>query len=565
MTVIVTGGAGFIGSHVVDALLARGDEVHVVDDLSNGHAREACPPARRCTCTTFASHSTRSSRETGAEAIVHLAAQADVRVSVAEPALDAAINVLGTVNVLEAARLAGARVVFASTGGAIYGECARPARENDPCLPLSPYGAAKLAGEGYLGAFARLHGMPHVALRFGNVYGPRQDPHGEAGVVAIFLGQLLEASRMPDLRRRLPEPRLRLRGRRGAGDDAALDSDAGGVFNVGTGIADVGARAVRTPAARSPGSDATPVHEPARAGELGAERPRPRACGGRDRIPARRRRSPKASQRPGGRCDPTLRALLAVGAPCSSSREGARRRRANVLPWTSPYQHDDRLDPTVANGGTRRLRRRCDRAARPRGRRRRADRKALHGRHRPPDRQAPGGDGLHARRAKAVAAVKISSAPRSRLRTSHAGKVVRARAQRQRPPGRRGGDRVPRLAARLPHRWRRERAQLRFHAQPRHVPPGLRRRGPAPGARSRNSPSSGRSTACACRSCTAPTPSSSSAPSGTRRRPLRAARRGDGRSARSPTAGRIVGSLTASRAWSSSPPGENRLLFGSSV
>ena len=174
--------------------LARGDEVHVVDDLSKGK-REQVPAA-----ATLHVHDIREPldaivRESGAQAIVHLAAQADVRVSVGDPAFDAAVNVLGTVNVLEAARLVGARVVFASTGGAIYGECERPARESDPCLPLSPYGAAKLAGEGYLGAFARLYGAPHVSLRFGNVYGPRQDPHGEAGVVAIFLGRLRDGSR----------------------------------------------------------------------------------------------------------------------------------------------------------------------------------------------------------------------------------------------------------------------------------------------------------------------------------------------------------------------------------
>ena len=134
--VIVTGGAGFIGSHVVDALVARGDEVHVVDDLSHGRAGERPGCARRCTCTTSASRSTRSSRATGAEAIVHLAAQADVRVSVEDPVATRRSTSLGTVNVLEAARQVGARVVFASTGGAIYGECARPAREDDP-LPAA--------------------------------------------------------------------------------------------------------------------------------------------------------------------------------------------------------------------------------------------------------------------------------------------------------------------------------------------------------------------------------------------------------------------------------------------
>ena len=199
MAVIVTGGAGFIGSHVVEALLARGDDVHVVDDLSTGF-RANVPAA-----ATLHVHDVREpldgiAQETGARSIVHLAAQADVRVSVAEPVRDAGINVVGTVNVLEAARLVGARVVFASTGGAIYGECERPAREDDPCLPLSPYGAAKLAGEGYLGAFARLYGVPHVSLRFGNVYGPRQNPHGEAGVVAIFLGRLQSGAAVPHLR-----------------------------------------------------------------------------------------------------------------------------------------------------------------------------------------------------------------------------------------------------------------------------------------------------------------------------------------------------------------------------
>jgi UDP-glucose 4-epimerase len=267
MRTLVTGGAGFIGSHVVEALVARGDEVHVVDDLSNGKREHV--PAR----ATLHVHDVREPldaivRATGAEAIVHLAAQADVRVSVDRPAFDAAVNVLGTVNVLEAARQAGARVVFASTGGAIYGECDAPARENDPCLPLSPYGAAKLAGEGYLGAFGRLHGAGHLALRFGNVYGPRQDPHGEAGVVAIFLGRLLEGRE------------CKIFGDGGQSRDyvyvgdvaratlSAIDRDAGGVVNVGTGIAttvlelyDV-CRSVT-------GSDADPVHEAARPGELG--------------------------------------------------------------------------------------------------------------------------------------------------------------------------------------------------------------------------------------------------------------------------------------------------------
>jgi len=267
MTIIVTGGAGFIGSHVVEALLARGDEVHVVDDLSKG-VRENVPAAATLHVYDVREPLGAIVRETGAKAIVHLAAQADVRVSVAEPARDASVNVLGTVNVLEAARPVGARVVFASTGGAIYCECERPAREDDPCLPLSPYGAAKLAGEGYLGAFARLYGVPHVALRFGNVYGPRQDPHGEAGVVAIFLGRLLDG-----------EP-CRIFGDGSQSRDyvyvgdvsratiAALAGDVGGVLNIGTGIATSVLDLYEVCRSVS-GSDAEPVHEAARAGELG--------------------------------------------------------------------------------------------------------------------------------------------------------------------------------------------------------------------------------------------------------------------------------------------------------
>ncbi len=266
MRVIVTGGAGFIGSHLVEALVARGDEVHVVDDLSNGKRAHVGPGA------TLHARDVRDPlddlvAEVRPEAIAHLAAQVDVRVSVAEPVRDASVNVVGTVNVLEAARTTGARVVFASTGGAIYGECERPAREDDPRLPLSPYGTSKLAGEEYLASFSRLHRATHVSLRFGNVYGPRQDPHGEAGVVAIFLGRLRDGETC-----RIFGDGTQTRDYVFVGDvvqamTAALDRPEGGTFNVGTGT-ETSVLGLYEACRVAAGSDAPAVHEPERTGEL---------------------------------------------------------------------------------------------------------------------------------------------------------------------------------------------------------------------------------------------------------------------------------------------------------
>jgi UDP-glucose 4-epimerase len=194
---IVTGGAGFIGSHVADGLLARGDRVAVVDNLASGR-RERVPRNAE-----FHELDIRDDAGLAAlvdefqpDAIMHLAAQADVRVSVQDPGLDADVNVRGTIGVLAAARRAGARVVFSSTGGAIYGEVdAIPSPESTPSAAMAPYGISKLCGEHYLGLENRLYGTRHLTLRYGNVYGPRQDPHGEAGVVAIFFGKLLDGAR----------------------------------------------------------------------------------------------------------------------------------------------------------------------------------------------------------------------------------------------------------------------------------------------------------------------------------------------------------------------------------
>ena len=190
MTVLVTGGAGFIGSHVAEALVARGKDVVVLDDLSSGK-RENLPEGAELVEGDIREPQDELFAGVKPDVCFHLAAQADVRVSVARPEHDARINVIGTINLLEAAREHGTQLVFSSTGGAIYGECDGPAPENAPRQPLAPYGTSKLAGEEYLATYNRLHGTKHVALRYGNVYGPRQDPHGEAGVVAIFFKRFL--------------------------------------------------------------------------------------------------------------------------------------------------------------------------------------------------------------------------------------------------------------------------------------------------------------------------------------------------------------------------------------
>ena len=186
MRALVTGGAGFIGSNLVDALVARGDDVVVLDDLSSGKRSNVNPATRFVEGSILTDALEEAMRD--AEICFHLAAQADVPTSVARPEFYAQVNVLGTVRVLAAA--GDAPVVFSSTGGAIYGECRRPAREDDPLLPLSPYGIAKLAGEEYLSGWNRMHGTRHTALRFANVYGPRQEAGLEGGVVAIFLNAM---------------------------------------------------------------------------------------------------------------------------------------------------------------------------------------------------------------------------------------------------------------------------------------------------------------------------------------------------------------------------------------
>lgn len=191
MRVLLTGGAGFIGSHVADHLLARGHEVAIVDDLSSGK-RDNVPEGARFYELDIRSGCAEVFGDFEPEALCHQAAQMDVRRSVREPDFDASVNVLGTIRLLENCIDTEVRkVVFASTGGAVYGEQREyPATEEHPQYPISPYGVSKLAGERYLHYYHVQYGLPYIALRYANVYGPRQDPHGEAGVVAIFCGNL---------------------------------------------------------------------------------------------------------------------------------------------------------------------------------------------------------------------------------------------------------------------------------------------------------------------------------------------------------------------------------------
>ncbi len=236
MKILVSGGAGFIASHVSEALLSEGHDVHILDDLSGGR-RENIPEG-----AVFHEMDIRSREaaacmmEQGFEAFVHHAAQMDVRKSVADPSFDATVNILGLLNVMEAGRRAGLKkVVFASTGGAIYGEPDyAPQDERHATRPLSPYGVAKLCSERYLDYYRNQYGIPFVALRYGNVYGPRQNPHGEAGVIAIFAQRMLRGEQPV-----VYGDGLQTRDYVYVGDVAqanlkALRYDGSGVFNIGT-------------------------------------------------------------------------------------------------------------------------------------------------------------------------------------------------------------------------------------------------------------------------------------------------------------------------------------------
>jgi UDP-glucose 4-epimerase len=264
---LVTGGAGFIGSHLTDALIAAGDSVTVVDDLSRGRRDQVNAAATFVELDITSDALAAAMAGAKPEVVFHHAAQIDVRASVRDPLHDADVNVVGTVNVLRAAIDAGARrVVFASSGGAIYGDTeVIPTPETHPCLPESPYGTAKLCAEAYGGTFSRQAGIEFVALRYANVYGPRQDPHGEAGVIAIFAMRLLAGD--PPV---INGDGLQTRDYVHVHDVvranlAAVDGPAG-IHNIGTGVeTDVNAIYRMLAAACGAGGDA--VHGPAKPGE----------------------------------------------------------------------------------------------------------------------------------------------------------------------------------------------------------------------------------------------------------------------------------------------------------
>jgi UDP-glucose 4-epimerase len=267
-TVCVTGGAGFIGSHVADAFLAEGRRVLIIDNLSGGKRENVPQGAELHVLDIRSKEAAELVRESGIELLVHHAAQMDVRRSVEDPAFDAEVNILGSLNLAEAARRGGVRqILFASTGGAIYGEQDYfPADENHPARPISPYGISKLSFERYLYYYHVAYGLDATCLRYANVYGERQNPHGEAGVVAIFLNRLL-AGQAPTIN----GEGLQTRDYVHVSDVVRANVSAAGrpgfhIYNVGTGI-ETSVVDLYNEIARALGSDLKAQHGPAKPGE----------------------------------------------------------------------------------------------------------------------------------------------------------------------------------------------------------------------------------------------------------------------------------------------------------
>lgn len=268
MKVLVTGGAGFIGSHVCDAFLRAGHEVIALDNLSSGKRENLDPQVRLAVLDIRSPEAAELIRSERPQVLCHLAAQMDVRRSVEDPRFDADCNILGMLNLLEAARVSEVKkVIFSSTGGAIYGEQdVFPAPESHPTRPVSPYGVSKASGELYLGYYRAQYGLPYVALRYANVYGPRQNPHGEAGVVAIFSQRLVAGQGCtifgdggqtrdfvfgPDVAR---------------ANLLAFEKDYVGAINIGTGV-ETDINRLFALLAEAAGSNQPVVHAPGKPGE----------------------------------------------------------------------------------------------------------------------------------------------------------------------------------------------------------------------------------------------------------------------------------------------------------
>ena len=268
MKIIVTGGAGFIGSNIVDAYLERGHEVHVFDDLSTGQTANLNAKATLHRLDIADQETARRLEQIKPDILCHHAAQMDVRRSVTDPTFDARVNIIGFINLLEASKNAGVKkVIFASSGGAVYGEQEKfPAPEDHVTRPASPYGVSKRAGELYLSYYQQAFGLPYIALRYANVYGARQSAKGEAGVVAIFLSALLEGK----------TPVINGDGRQTrdyvyvgdvvAANVAALDVQFIGEINIGTGV-ETDVVAIFQHLRRALGSEIEARHGPAKAGE----------------------------------------------------------------------------------------------------------------------------------------------------------------------------------------------------------------------------------------------------------------------------------------------------------
>jgi UDP-glucose 4-epimerase len=269
MKILVTGGAGFIGSQIADAYIAQGHEVTIVDDLSTGHKKNVNPKAAFVPIDVRDPNISMLFTKSRFDIVNHHAAQIDVRKSVQDPFVDASINILGALRLLECCRTYGVRkFIFSSSGGTIYGECpSKPAREDDAVRPESPYGYSKAAAETYIRFYGKQYQLPFTILRYGNVYGPRQDPHGEAGVVAIFAGKLLEGEAVTIFGTGKQERDYVHVQDVVAANVAALLKGENDTFNIGNGIP-VSVNMLYERLAKISPNAKKPVYAPARAGEL---------------------------------------------------------------------------------------------------------------------------------------------------------------------------------------------------------------------------------------------------------------------------------------------------------